>query len=250
MRRLAAVLMFALVAGACDTHPVGPMDDDIAASLEEMAALAYSVMQVGDAAAAAGLMERLAQLPPELALSDAQSAQIAALIDEFAAATAADRDALAAIRAEAAAARAAGATDDEVRAILEPGRAIRQQLHEAERGLRHALMGVLTAAQRAWLTGREPPAPRPCALTEAQRTEISGLRAAYEQDNAANIALVRSVHDRARAAKEAGATRAEISAILAEGREAVQRLREARTALREAVQAVLTPEQREAGCLR
>jgi hypothetical protein len=109
---------------------------------------------------------------------------------------------------------------------------------------------VLTPPQRAWLTGRTPPPPKPCALSEAQRTEISGLRAAFEQDNAADIAVVRSVHDRARAAHQSGATREEVAAILAEGRAAVQRLRAGREALGVAVQDVLTAQQREASCMR
>jgi microcompartment protein CcmK/EutM len=176
--------------------------------------------------------------------------QIAGLIDQFAATRAADLDALPAIREQAVAARQAGATQDEIRAILAAGQEIRQRLHEAERALHRAIVGVLTPAQRAWLMNRPPPEPRPCALTEAQRTEIGGLRAAYEQENAADIALIRSVHDRAQAARQAGATRAEITAILSEGHEAMQRLRDARAALQAAVQAVLTDEQKSTGCFR
>jgi Spy/CpxP family protein refolding chaperone len=250
MRKLAAVLAVALAAGACETDATGPMADDMATSLQELASLAYGVTQVGDDATGPGIMERLAQLPPEIALSGAQFARISGIIDELVAATAADRAALAAIRAEAVAAREAGATPAEIRAILEPGRAIRQRLHELERTAFRAIMAELTPAQRRWLMNQPPPPPRPCALTDAQRTEISGLRAAFEQDNAADIALLRSVHERAVAAREAGAPRAEIAAILAEGREAAERLRAARQALHEAVRAVLTPEQLAAGCFR
>jgi Spy/CpxP family protein refolding chaperone len=250
MRIVTVALTFAVVASACSTDTMAPMDDSGAVTLEELAALGYGVTQVGAAGGAPGIIERLAQLPPDLALSGAQLAQIAALIDAFVAATAPGREALAAIREEAAAARSAGATPDEVRAILAAGQEIRQRLHEAELMLRRAIMGVLTPAQRAWLTNRPPPEPRPCALTEAQRTEMAGLRAAYEQENAADIALVRSVHDRARAAMQSGASRAEVAAILSEARAAVQRLRDARAALHEALQAVLTPEQRAAGCFR
>jgi Spy/CpxP family protein refolding chaperone len=250
MRKLAAVLALALAAGACDTDTTGPMADDVAASLQEFASLAYGVTQVGEDASGPGIMERLAQLPPEIALSGAQIARISGIIDELVAATAADRAALAAIRAEAVAAREAGAKPAEIRAILEPGLAIRQRLHELGRTAFRAIMAELTPAQRRWLMNQPPPPARPCALTDAQRTEISGLRAAFEQDNAADIALLRSVHARALAAREAGAPRAEIAAILAEGREAAERLRAARQALREAVRAVLTPEQLAAGCFR
>jgi Spy/CpxP family protein refolding chaperone len=61
---------------------------------------------------------------------------------------------------------------------------------------------------------------------------------------------LRSAHERARAAQQAGAGREEIAAILNEGREARERLRGARTALQAAIQEVLTDEQRAAGCLR
>jgi hypothetical protein len=250
MRKLAAVLALALVAGACDTDTTGPMADDVAASLEELASLAYGVMHVGDEASGPGIMERLAQLPPEIALSSTQIARIAGIIEDFIKATTADRLALAAIRDEAATARQAGATPAEIRAILEAGRVIVQRLRETERTAHRAIMAVLTPAQRAWLMNRPPPPPPPCALTDAQRTEISGLRAAFEQDNAADIALLRSVHARAQAAREAGAPRAEIAAILAEGREAAERMRAARQALHEAVRAVFTPEQLAAGCFR
>jgi Spy/CpxP family protein refolding chaperone len=250
MRRLAAVITLALMAGmagACTGDATGPGDDQNA-MLEELAILAFSAMQVGDGDN--GLMGRLAQLPPEFALSADQLAQIGALIDAFIAATAAPREALAAIRADAAAARQAGKSPEEVRAILAAGAEIRLALHQAERALNQAIIGVLTPAQRMWLSGRTPPEPRPCALSEDQRNEISALRAAYEQANAADIALVRDVHDRARAAQQAGAPRAEIAAILAEARDAVQRLRAAREALHTAILGVLTPEQVAAGCMR
>jgi hypothetical protein len=248
MRGMAVVLAVA-VATACSTDVTAPMEDEVAATLAEMASLAYGVTQVGDAGPGAGLMERLAQLPAEIALSSEQLAQITAHIDAFVAATAADRAALLALREEAAAARAAGASKEEVQAIMEPGQAIRRQLHEAERALVQAIIGTLTQAQRAWLMNRPPPQPRPCALTEAQRAEISTLRAAYEADNATDIATVRSTHERAVAAKEAGASRQEVAAIVAEGRAALERLKAARAELHEAVLAVLTAEQRAAGCM-
>lgn len=248
MRKLLAVLTLALVTGACAGDTAGPADDANTALLNELAALGYSSMLVGDPGSGDHLMGRLARLPADLALSDAQVARIRELIDAFVAATAADRDALAAIHGQAAEARRNGGSPDDVRAILAAGAEVRARLHQAEQSLHQAIMGVLTPAQRAALTNRTPPAP-PCALTEAQRTEISGLRAAYEQANAADIARVRSIHERARAAQLAGAPREQIAAILAEARDPVQRLRAAQAALHEAIRAVLSPEQR-ASCFR
>jgi hypothetical protein len=248
MRRLVAVLGVALLAGCSD--PVAAPDADIQATLEEMASLAFSVAHVTDGSGpAAGLLQRLGSLPPTLALSADQAAAIRALVDVFVAATATDREFLAALRQEAAAARQAGRPPEEIRAILARGEETRKRLATAEQALHRAVLGVLTPAQRAWITGRQPPEPRPCALTEAQRNEISTLRAAFQEENAADMALIRAVHDRARAAQAAGASRDQISAILAEAKPALERLRAAREALHASIQAVLTPQQQAAGCL-
>ena len=247
MRTWVAVIGAALIAGACTNDTTG-VPEDSAAQLEEMAGYAYGATRVGDPGNA--FLERLAQLPAELALSAAQRSQIDALVAQHVAAAAADRAALAALMEQAAAARRAGQTREQVAAILAGGTAIRERLQQAERQLHDAVVAVLTPAQRAWLTGRTPREPGPCStVTEAQRNEISALRAAFEQANAADIALVTSAHERARAAVQAGATREQVAAILAEARAAMQRLATARAALHDAVAAVLTPAQLAAGCL-
>jgi hypothetical protein len=252
MRKLMAVLTVSLAAAtvACDSEPMAPLDGDVAALLGEMAGLAFGSMHGGDGAGGPGIVERLSKLPPDIALSGAQASAISAMIETFVAATAADRQALAALLKEAAQARQAGKTPEEVQAILAGGAPIRERLHTAQLTLHRSIMGTLTPAQRAWLMNRPPPEPRPCVLTDAQRTEISALRAAFEESHAADIALLRYVHQRAHAALEAGASHEAIVAILAEGREAVERLRIARNALHTAIQAVLTPAQRAAGCFR
>jgi Spy/CpxP family protein refolding chaperone len=250
MRKLMAVLTLSLAAAtaACDSEPMAPLDEDVVVLLGEVAGLAFGSMDAADGAGGPGIMERLSKLPPEIALSDAQASAIAAMIETFVAATAADRQALTAILQEAAQARQSGKTLEEVRAILAGGAPIRERLHTAQMTLHRSIMGTLTPAQRAWLMNGPP--PRPCALTDAQRTEISALRAAFEESNASDIALLRAVHQRAQAAREAGASREAVVAILAEGREAVERLRAARMALHAAIQAVLTPAQQAAGCFR
>ena len=249
MRIWMAVIGAALIAGACTNDTTGL--DDTAAQLDEMADYAYGATRVGDRGSNP-FLERLAQLPAELALSADQRSQIDALVAQFVAASTADRAALAALLEQAAAARQAGQTREQVAAILAGGTAIRERLHQAERELHSAVTAVLTPAQRAWLTGRTstPREPGPCStVTDAQRTEISALRAAFEQANAADIALVTSAHERARAAVSAGATREQIAAILTEARAALQRLATARAALQDAIQGVLTPAQLAAGCL-
>jgi Spy/CpxP family protein refolding chaperone len=252
MRKLMAVLTLSLAAAtvACDSEPMAPLDNDVAALLGEVAGLAFGSMDASDGAGGPGIMERLSKLPPEIALSDAQASAIAAMIETFVAATAADRQALKAILEEAVQARQSGKTPEEVRAILADGVPIRERLHTAQLTLHRSILAALTPAQRAWLMSGPPPARRLCALTDAQRTEISALRAAFEESNAADIALLRSVHQRAQAARESGASRETVVAILAEGREAAERLRPARMALHAAIQAVLTPAQQAAGCFR
>jgi Spy/CpxP family protein refolding chaperone len=247
MRKYLAALTIALLSGACGELS-GPANDRDAQILEDFAALGYNAMQVGHADAGDDLMARLGRLPASQALTADQIARIGALVQTFETANSADRTALAAIKEQAGAARNAGKTPAEVEAILTAGAATRARLQQAEAGLRDAVMSLLTPAQRAALSGREPKAPRPCVLTDAQRTEISALLAAFEQTNSANIALIRSAHERAAAAKAAGATREAIDAILAEGRAAAERTNAARATLQTAIAAVYTPAQTAAGC--
>jgi Spy/CpxP family protein refolding chaperone len=248
MRKLLAVLVLTLSIGACSDDPAVPATAAVDARLEELAQLGWGSLEAGHHDG--DLLRRLAQLPPDLALRPEQRGAIAEIIEAFRGASAADRDALAAILAQAAEARRAGKPPEEVRAILAAGAPIRQRLHDAEVRMRGAIVAVLTPAQRAWLHDRPLP-PRPCStLTDAQRLEITALFAAFEQTNAADLAHIRSVHERARAAHLAGVPRHEVLAILAEARDAADRVRQARIQLIEAVRAVLTPEQRAAGCFR
>lgn len=248
MRKLLSVLALALVTASCAGDTTGP--DGNAATLDDMAALAYGAMQVGSDGPGENLMARLGQLPPAVALTGEQIARIGGLIDAFVAATAADRDALAAILRSAAEARQAGKSAEEVRSILSGGAEIRVRLRQSESALRDAIMAVLTPAQRAALMNRPPREPRPCALTDEQRNEISGLLSAFEQANAADVATVRSALERARTARDAGASRQEVAAILGEARAAAERLAAARTALHAAIKGVFTPAQQAAGCSR
>ena len=57
------------------------------------------------------------------------------------------------------AARQAGKTRDEVRAILEQARPIRDALKPAMEALHTAIRAVFTDAQRAWLDANRPPMP-------------------------------------------------------------------------------------------
>ncbi len=110
-----------------------------------------------------------------------------------------------------------------------------------------ALAGTLgdSPADRSFDGRRGAPDHRPdLALTPEQRTQILALRLAFREANQADLEAMRAVFAEARAAREAGATREEIHAILAAARPIADRLRENVRALHEAILALLTDEQR------
>ena len=95
-------------------------------------------------------------VPP---LTQDQVARIRDLFETFAAAHQADLEALAAIAREVQAARLAGRSEAELRAILERATPIRDRLAAAERQLRAQVDAVLTPEQRA--SGCPVPLPAP-----------------------------------------------------------------------------------------
>ena len=191
------------------------------------------------------------RLPPELALSTEQKAAIAALHEAFKAATGADVAALRAIEAEAKAARQAGKSREEIRAILARGMPILARLHEAFTALQAAIWQVYTPEQQAWIEAHRPV---PCGLggppplSDAQVQQIRALQAAFIEEVKADLALIKQVVADARVAAQAGATREEIAEILHQADAARARVREAERRLQQAIDAVLTPEQRAKRC--
>jgi Spy/CpxP family protein refolding chaperone len=93
-------------------------------------------------------------VPPMPPLTEAQRTQIAALVQAFETANRADLATLRQIEVEARAARQAGKSDAEIRAILERGAAARARLAAAQRTLQSAIEAIL------------PPRPQapPCGL--------------------------------------------------------------------------------------
>jgi Spy/CpxP family protein refolding chaperone len=134
---VAAALLFA----ACDSAPTEN------AAIDEPS-FEMVLETAGEGEAAGMLLERA---PEALRLTTEQKAAIRRINEEFRAAHRADVEALRAITREAMAARRAGATPEQVRAILETSRPVRERLGTAFRGLREAIAAVLTDAQRAWL---------------------------------------------------------------------------------------------------
>jgi Spy/CpxP family protein refolding chaperone len=238
------ILWLALSVGlaACGEDTTAPTDFSVT---DELADLSYSDINASNPLNPG--MPPIWHLPPDLALSSAQEAQIRALIEQFRAATRAEHEALGAIVREARAAALAGKSRDEIRAILQQGEPIRQRLAAAEATLRGGIMAVLTPAQKAWLESHRPRGCTP-ELSEAQKTEISALVAAFQEANRADLAAIEDAFERARDAHRNGASREEVMAILQSVSDEMQRLRAAHVALAAAIDGVLTPEQRASGC--
>jgi Spy/CpxP family protein refolding chaperone len=244
MRKHTFALMMAVALAGC-SDGISPSPNLLA--LDEAAILGFAASYTSDPASRElGEMHRL---PDRLKLTDEQQARVNALMATFREATKADREALGALSRQAREAARGGASPEEVKAILAQGEAIRRRLHEAEVELRAAIFALLTDEQKALLESRRERCDGP-ALSEAQRTEIAALGAAFQEANQADLAAIRSVLEQARAAHKAGASREEVRALIEAARPAMARVRAAERELAVAIQAVLTPEQRAAGCFR
>jgi len=190
-------------------------------------------------------------LPEDLALSAEQKAAIAALHDAFKQATSADVAALRALEAEAREAWRAGASREEIHAILARGAPILDRLHGAFEQLRDDIWAVYTPAQQEWIASHRP---RPCGpggpppLSEEQRRQIHALQEAFLAEIRPDLELIKSVVAEAHHAGRNGASREEIAAILQRADAAKQRIRAAERRLHEAIEALLTPEQKAGRC--
>ena len=155
------------------------------------------------------------------------------------------------LEADARAAKQSGKSNDEVRTIIARSAPILARMNAAFAVLQAAIFAIYTPAQQAWITAHQP---KPCGpggppvLTDAQKTQIHNLQAAFETANRADLATLRSVGEAAKAAALAGANRDAISAILHGADAAQARVRAAELQLQQAIDAVLTPEQRAARC--
>jgi Spy/CpxP family protein refolding chaperone len=242
MRARFAVL-FAAVAllAACDkSTPVSPATD-VSDVVDLIPDYALSPAASVDAAGIGG-----AQLPDNLRLTVEQKAAIQALHDAFMKATATDVAALRAIEERARAAIRAGKSRDEVRAILEEAAPIRLRLEAAFKKLQADVWAIYTAEQRAWIESHRPRAcgPDGAKLTDDQVKQIRALQEQFYASVKADLALIRSIGEEAKAARVAGKSREEVAAILAKANEPARRVAEAERKLQEAILALLTPEQK------
>jgi Spy/CpxP family protein refolding chaperone len=250
MRRIALTVIASLAIAACSNDTTSPAADDALINsflIGSSTALTSAGGYDGDL-----YQQRLINgLPDELKLTPEQQAKIKALVDAFQASTKADHDALNAILREARDAIAAHKSRDEVKAILDKGIAIRNRLSAAEAALRAAIEAVLTPEQKAWLDGHRAARCDPSKfppLTDAQKAQMRALEQAFQTANKADLDAVKAIIEQARAAAAAGKSKAEVEAIMATAHPAMARLDAARQALKAALEAVLTPEQKAWGC--
>ena len=193
-----------------------------------------------------------AQLPENLRLTVEQKAAIAALHDAFTKAAGADVAALRAIEQEVRAAIKAGKSRDEVRAILAKADPIRARLDAAFKKLQADVWAIYTPEQKAWIESHRPRACGPAAakLTDEQVKQIRVLQEQFVASVKTDLERVKSVAEEARAARAAGKSREEITAILAKANDAQRRIAEAERKLQDAILALLTAEQKHAWLCR
>lgn len=141
IRHLIALVAIPLALGACDSQPTG-VEANEEVTLE-------AVLESSGEGASAGMF--LQRAPEAVRLTEEQRAAIRGINEAFRAANQADVRALEAITRAAIAARRGGASQDDVRKILEEGRPIRERLGQAFRDLQREIHAVLTEAQREWL---------------------------------------------------------------------------------------------------
>lgn len=247
MRHPVALLVcLTLIGTACGRDPSGATEND-QESLTLVPDYAESM-----AASIDGAGIGASRFPDELALTAEQKAAIAALHEAFKAATAADVAELRAIEAEGRAAKDAGKTRDEIRAILARGAPILARLAPAFAALQAAILEIYTPEQRAWIAAHRP---KPCGpggpprLTDEQIHQIRALQQAFMEAVKDDIALIRRVIEAAHQAAQAGASRERVAEILRQADAAKENLRRAEARLQAAIDAILTPEQRAGRCV-
>ncbi len=244
---LVGALVLAAACGDASSSATAPTPTAFDEPTELVPEYALSPAAQLDAAGVGGAL-----FPEPLRLSAEQKAAIAALHDAFMQATAADVAALRAIEREARAAIRAGKPREEIRAILAKGKPAAERIAAAFATLQGEIWKVYTPAQRLWIEAHRlrlcgPDGPP--KLTDAQVQQIRALQQAFVEAVKADLQIVRAAVAEARAARQAGKSEAEIRAILAKADEAQRRIREAERRLHEAMNAVLTPEQKANRCV-
>ena len=244
MRRLAFITFAAVMLAACSNETTAPSTSDLSVD----AGVFGTALTVVGGYEPSLYQDRLTNgLPDSLKLTADQQAKIKALIDAFNTATKADHDALEALLKQArelGKGRTTGA--DSAAKILAKGADISKRLAAAQAKLKADIDAVLTPEQRAWLASHQPKNCKPekfPALSDAQKAQIKALEDAFQAKNKADLDAVKAALDSAK-----GKSGAEREAILNTVKDAQARLEAARKVLKDAIKAVLTPEQKSSGC--
>lgn len=242
-----AVAAFGLMGlTACSTEPVAP-NGLLPDAIDLLPDYAFSSAAVVDGAGIGG-----ARLPEALQLTADQKAAIAALHDAFAQKNADEIAALREIERQLRQLRRSRGSRDEVQALMADAHKIVAGLADEFAALQNAIWAVYTAEQQAWIEAHKPKVcdrNGPPQLTEEQIAKIRALKQAFAEAVADELAAIKAAHQEARAAKQAGASEEEIRAILAGVKDEMEALREAEKRLEDAIQALLTPEQRARWCI-
>lgn len=250
MRKILAVAALGL-AGlmACSTETVAP--DDLALLDVDVTDLVPDYA-ISSAAVVDGAGIGAARLPDDLQLSAEQKAAIAGLHDAFQQENADEVQALRAIEQQIRQLRRSGGAREEMEALVADAREIIEGLADDFAALQEAIWAIYTPEQRAWIESHKPKVcdrGGPPRLTEEQIARIRVLKQAFQEAVADDMAAIKAAHQEAREAKQAGASAEEIRAILASVADEMQAVRSAEARLSDAIQEVLTPDQRRRWCI-
>lgn len=193
-----------------------------------------------------------ARLPDDLQLTAEQKAEIAALHEAFQQANADEFAALREIEQQIKALRRGDGTREEIGALLGQAKVILDSLADEFAALQESIWSVYTAAQRAWIEAHKPKVcdrRGPPRLTDEQVAQIRELKQAFQEAVADELAAIKAAHEDAREAKQAGASAEEVRAILATVKDEMEAVRAAEARLMDAIQEVLTPDQRSRWCI-
>lgn len=114
----------------------------------------------------------------------------------------------------------------------------------ATNGLPGAPFHVPGPGSRPDARGPGAPFPDSLKLTDAQKAAIQALRDGFDATYKTDLAALKTIHDQAHAAMQAGKTRAEIHAILDTAKPVLDHLHTAFDALHAAIENVLTAAQK------
>lgn len=249
-RTFLAVAAIGLVGlAACSTETVAPSDLALLAGdpIDLVPDYAISIAAVVDGAGIGG-----ARLPDELKLTADQKAAIAALHEAFMQENADEIAALRELEQQIRQLRRSGGSREEIRALLAEAHGILQGLADEFAALQEAIWAIYTPEQREWIEAHKPKVcdrNGPPQLTDEQIAKIRSLKQAFQEAIADEIAAIKAAQQEARAAKQAGASAEEIRAILATVKDEMEAVRQAEVRLMNAIQDVLTPEQRAKWCI-